>query len=92
MYDSDDKIIIIACESTNLTDTDIQLKDSNILRRAIAVDDDSHYNILIEDNGVYNSFGSGIVFSGNMYYSVARNNYVHNEDQCIFVSASHIGI
>ena len=44
------------------------------------------YNILIEGNEVYNSFGSGIMFSRNMYDSVARNNYVHDEDQCIFVS------
>ena len=47
------------------------------------------YNITIEDNEVYNSFGSDIMFSRNMYNSVARNNYVHDETQCIFVSASH---
>lgn len=47
------------------------------------------YNILIEDNEVYNSFGSGIMFSRNMTDSIARNNYVHDEDKCIFVSASH---
>jgi mannuronan 5-epimerase len=47
------------------------------------------YNILIEDNEIYNSFGSGIMFSRNMTDSIARNNYIHDEDQCIFVSASH---
>jgi mannuronan 5-epimerase len=46
------------------------------------------YNILIEDNEVYNSTGSGIMFSKNMTDSTARNNYVHDETQCIFVSQS----
>jgi parallel beta-helix repeat protein len=29
------------------------------------------------------------MFSRNTTDSIARNNYIHNEDQCIFVSASH---
>ena len=32
---------------------------------------------------------SGIMFSRNMSNSVARNNYVYNETNCIFVSQSH---
>lgn len=47
------------------------------------------YNIVIENNKVSNSAGSGIMFSRNMTNSIARNNYVHNEEQCIFVSQSH---
>ena len=47
------------------------------------------YNVLIENNIVSNSAGSGIMFSRNMTHSIARNNYVHDEDQCIFVSQSH---
>jgi parallel beta-helix repeat protein len=46
------------------------------------------YNVTIEDNEVYKSAGSGIMFSRNMSDSVARNNYVHDEDKCIFVSQS----
>jgi mannuronan 5-epimerase len=46
------------------------------------------FNITIEDNKVSNSFGSGIMFSRNMYDSVARNNDVHDESKCIFVSQS----
>ena len=47
------------------------------------------YNIIIEGNEVYRSTGSGIMFSKNMTDSVARNNYVHDESKCIFVSQSH---
>ena len=46
------------------------------------------YNITIDGNKVYRSAGSGIMFSRNMYDSVARNNNVHDEDKCIFVSQS----
>lgn len=42
------------------------------------------YNIVIENNKVSNSAGSGIMFSRNTTNSIARNNYVHNEEQCIF--------
>jgi parallel beta-helix repeat protein len=42
------------------------------------------YNITIEDNEVYKSAGSGIMFNRNMSDSVARNNYVHNEDNAFF--------
>jgi mannuronan 5-epimerase len=45
-------------------------------------------NITIDGNEVYISAGSGIMFSRNMYDSVARNNNVHDEDKCIFVSQS----
>jgi hypothetical protein len=48
------------------------------------------YNITIEDNEVYNNGntgkGRGIAFSINMYDSVARNNYVHHQNQCIGIS------
>jgi parallel beta-helix repeat protein len=44
------------------------------------------YNITIEDNEVFDNFGYGIMFSRNMYNSVARNNYVHNETNCISVN------
>jgi mannuronan 5-epimerase len=48
------------------------------------------YNIIIEDNEVYNNGntgkGRGIAFSINMYDSVARNNYVHHQNQCIGIS------
>jgi parallel beta-helix repeat protein len=37
----------------------------------------------------YRSAGFGIMFSRNMTNSTARNNYVNNEEQCIFVSQSH---
>ena len=47
------------------------------------------YNIIIEGNEVYRSTGSGIMFSKNMTDSVARNNYVHDESKCIFISQSH---
>jgi mannuronan 5-epimerase len=47
------------------------------------------YNITFEDNEAYNNAKSGIMFSRNMYNSVARNNYVHNEVNGIFVSASN---
>ena len=46
------------------------------------------YNITIEGNEVYNSAGSGIMFSRNMSDSVARNNDVHDEEKCIFLSQS----
>lgn len=46
------------------------------------------YNITIDGNEVYKSAGSGIMFSRNMYDSVARNNNIHDEDKCIFVSQS----
>ena len=44
------------------------------------------YYITIEDNEVYNNFGYGIMFSRNMYDSVARNNYVYNQTNCISVN------
>ena len=48
------------------------------------------YSIIIEDNEVYNNGntgkGRGIAFSINMYDSVARNNYVHHQNQCIGIS------
>jgi mannuronan 5-epimerase len=47
------------------------------------------YNITIEGNEVYNNTDVGIMFSRNMSGSIARNNYVHDETQCIFVSQSH---
>jgi poly(beta-D-mannuronate) C5 epimerase len=47
------------------------------------------YNITIEGNEVYNNTDVGIMFSRNMSESVARNNYVHDETICIFVSQSH---
>jgi parallel beta-helix repeat protein len=47
------------------------------------------YNIIIEGNEVYRSTGSGIMFSKNMTDSVARDNYVHDESKCIFISQSH---
>ena len=46
------------------------------------------YNITIEGNEVYNSAGSGIMFSRNMSDSIARNNDVHDEEKCIFLSQS----
>ena len=47
------------------------------------------YNITIEGNEVYNNAGSGIMFSRNMSDSIARNNDVHDEVKCIFLSQSH---
>ena len=45
-------------------------------------------NITIEGNRVSHSDGSGIMFSRNMTNSVARNNIVHDESKCIFLSQS----
>jgi mannuronan 5-epimerase len=47
------------------------------------------YNILIEGNEVYNNTKMGIMFSRNMYDSVARNNIVNNENRGIVISESH---
>src|SRR5215211_8388799 len=52
------------------------------------------FNITIEGNQVYNNDnadeGRGIAFSQNMYKSVARNNYVYNQNSCIDIgSGSH---
>jgi parallel beta-helix repeat protein len=47
------------------------------------------YNIVIEDNKVYNNTKMGIMFSRNMFDSIARNNFVSNEDNGIVVSESH---
>ena len=47
------------------------------------------YNITIEGNKVSHSDGSGIMFSRNMSNSVARNNIVHDESKCIYLSQSH---
>ena len=47
------------------------------------------YNITIEDNTVYKSTGSGIMFSRNMHDSIARNNVVYDQEKCIFLSQSH---
>ncbi len=47
------------------------------------------YDIIIENNKVYNNTKMGIMFSRNMYDSVARNNIVSDEDRGIVVSESH---
>jgi mannuronan 5-epimerase len=47
------------------------------------------YNILIEKNVVYNNTGSGIAFSRNMTNSIARDNYLHEQNKAILVSQSH---
>jgi mannuronan 5-epimerase len=43
------------------------------------------YNILIEGNEVHNNLDGhrGIAFSKNSDHSIARNNYVHDQDICI---------
>ena len=46
------------------------------------------HNVTIEGNRVSHSDGSGIMFSRNMTDSVARNNIVHDESKCIFLSQS----
>lgn len=46
-------------------------------------------NITIEGNKVYRNDGAGIMFSRNMQDSIARNNTVLDETECIFVSDSH---
>lgn len=47
------------------------------------------YNIAIEDNKVYNNTKMGIMFSRNMFDSMARNNFVSNEEDGIVISESH---
>ncbi|MGE5661290.1 MAG: right-handed parallel beta-helix repeat-containing protein [Ignavibacteriales bacterium] len=47
------------------------------------------YNIVIEDNKVFNNTKMGIMFSRNMFDSVARNNFVGNEENGIVISESH---
>ena len=47
------------------------------------------YSIVIEDNKVFNNTKMGIMFSRNMFDSIARNNFVSNEDNGIVVSESH---
>jgi poly(beta-D-mannuronate) C5 epimerase len=47
------------------------------------------YNILIEKNVVYNNTEAGITFSRNMTNSVARDNYLHEQNNAILVSQSH---
>jgi mannuronan 5-epimerase len=47
------------------------------------------YNIVIEDNKAYNNTKMGIMFSRNMFDSVARNNFVSNEENGIVISESH---
>ena len=47
------------------------------------------HNITIEGNKVYRNEGAGIMFSRNMQHSIARNNTVFDETECIFVSDSH---
>ncbi|MGA7603463.1 MAG: NosD domain-containing protein, partial [Nitrososphaeraceae archaeon] len=44
---------------------------------------------MIEDNIVYNNTKMGIMFSRNMFDSVARNNIVSGEEQGIVISESH---
>jgi len=44
---------------------------------------------MIENNNVYNNTKMGIMFSRNMYDSVARNNIVSNEEDGIVISESH---
>jgi len=53
------------------------------------------YNITIEknvvrNNGLHSPIATGIAFSRNMSHSVASNNNVSNEAQCIEISGSHI--
>jgi mannuronan 5-epimerase len=47
------------------------------------------YSVVIEGNKVYNNTKMGIMFSRNMYDSIARNNFVSNEDIGIVISESH---
>ena len=47
------------------------------------------YNVTIENNTVFNSAGSGFMFSRNMYNSIDRANIVYNECKCAFMSLSH---
>jgi parallel beta-helix repeat protein len=47
------------------------------------------YNVLIENNQIYNNGGAGIMFSRNMSNSIARNNIIFNEVKGIVVSQSH---
>jgi parallel beta-helix repeat protein len=47
------------------------------------------FNITIEDNQVSGNEGSGIMFSRGMNNSIARNNTVIHETECIFISDSH---
>jgi poly(beta-D-mannuronate) C5 epimerase len=47
------------------------------------------HSIVIEGNKVYNNTKMGIMFSRNMYDSIARNNFVSNEDIGIVISESH---
>jgi parallel beta-helix repeat protein len=46
-------------------------------------------NITMEGNKVYRNSGSGIMLSRNMQHSIARNNTVFDETECIFISDSH---
>jgi len=47
------------------------------------------YNVLIENNRLYHNGNAGIMFSRNMYDSIARNNIVYSEPKGIIVSQSH---
>ena len=44
---------------------------------------------MIEYNTVYNNTKMGIMFSRNMYDSVARNNIISHEEKAIVISESH---
>jgi len=46
------------------------------------------FHITIENNKVWNNARIGIMFSRNMHDSIARDNIVNNETQCIFLSQS----
>jgi len=47
------------------------------------------YNIIIENNTVYNNTKMGVMFSRNMYDSVSRNNIITHEEKGIVISESH---
>lgn len=48
----------------------------------------NRYNVTIENNTVFNSAGSGFMFSRDIYNSLARDYIVHNESKCAFMSQS----
>lgn len=47
------------------------------------------YNIIIEDNKAYNNTKITIMFSRNMFDSIARNKFVSNKDNGIVISEPH---
>ena len=44
---------------------------------------------IIENNKIYNNIKMGLMFSRNMYDSIARNNIISNEDKALPISESH---